>query len=79
MLSAEQLIREILSRRDPHGYFVIPAKPEAYAIIEKYASKPGVVIVEYNDVIIVKTRSRSLAEKIARKLLHAGLLEEAPE
>lgn len=74
MLSDTGVLRDILSRRDPHGYYVIPARPEAWDLVSPLSGRDGVVIVEYGDVILVKTRSRSLASRIARMLASRGLL-----
>ena len=68
------ILRDVLSRRDPHGYYVIPVKAEGRDLVEPYLRRPGVVLVEYADIILLKTRSRSLAEKIARSLARRGLL-----
>ena len=73
-MSEELVLRDILSRKDPHGYYVIPMKEEALEAVKHYLSRPGVIIVEYNDVILLKTRSRSLADRVARLLARRGLL-----
>ena len=69
----EAVIRGYLSKKTPDGYYVIPAKPEARKLVEKYR---GISLEETGILIIVKTRSRSIAEKILRKLYSAGLLGE---
>jgi hypothetical protein len=69
------LLKDILSRKDPHGYYVIPASEEALPILREHARRPGVILVEYSDMILFKTRSRSLAEKMARLLARRGLLK----
>ena len=74
MSAGDSLLRDLLTRRDPHGYYVIPAKPEAAPLLEGYLRRPGVVVVEYIDMILVKTRSRSLAARLARALARRGLL-----
>ncbi len=73
-MSEELILRDILSRKDPHGYYVIPMKEEALEVVRRFLSRPGVIIVEYNDVILFKTRSRSLADRVARLLARKGLL-----
>ena len=73
-MSEEVLIQEILRRRDPHGYYVVPIKEEALPLVRQYLTRPGVVLVEYSDVLLFKTRSRSLAEKVATALARRGLL-----
>ena len=78
-MSEEVLIREILRRRDPHGYYVVPIKEEALPLVRQYLARPGVVLVEYSDVLLFKTRSRSLAEKVATALARRGLLASEEE
>jgi len=73
-LSEEVLVREILQRKDPHGYYVIPVREEALPLIRPYMARPGVILVEYSDLILFKTRSRSLAEKVAHLVARRGLL-----
>ncbi|MET1101345.1 MAG: hypothetical protein ABWW69_02540 [Pyrodictiaceae archaeon] len=67
----EELIRGILSRRDPEGYYVIPASPRAMSMLQGIR---GVEVVETGDVILARTRSRRLAARIARMLARLGLL-----
>ncbi len=69
----ENIIREYLSRKTPDGYYVIPAKYEAHSLLEKYN---GIVLEEAGTLLFIKTRSRSTAEKILRKLYRWGLLGE---
>ncbi len=73
---------DILSRRDPHGYFVIPLKPEGRELAEKILSQhlePGAKLVELRDVILVRIKSRSVAEKIVRAAEKRGLLADTEE
>ncbi len=71
----EELVREFLSKKSPEGYYVIPvpARSEAKSLLEKYS---GVVVEEAGTLLFVKTRSRSMAEKILRKLYIRGLIGE---
>ncbi len=69
-------LEEILSRRDPHGYYVIPVDAEGFEKIR--GSLPeGAVVVEAGDVVLVKVRSRSAAARLARLAERLGIL--APE
>jgi len=72
---ATRIIRELLSRRDPEGYFVIPLRnaPEA----RRLAEESGAVIEEAGDVILARLRSRSAAERLARAALSRRLLAES--
>ena len=72
-----RLLRDFLSRRDPHGYYVIPVRPEGRGFVERLAGRGGgrdVVIVDAVDVILVKVRSRGLASRLLRTLNRRGLL-----
>ncbi len=69
-------IRDILSRRDPHGYYVIPIKTEAVNTSMNILRKPGIILIEYGDLALVKTRSRSMAEKLTRYFARRNLLAE---
>ncbi len=73
---------DILSRRDPHGYYVIPVKPEGKEFVEaiiKQNNDPYAKIVEGRDVVLVRVRSRSVAEKIVRLAGRRGLIAEIEE
>ncbi|MCX8196375.1 MAG: hypothetical protein N3F67_04790 [Acidilobaceae archaeon] len=67
---------DILSRRDPHGYYVIPLKAEGRELVEKILSQHGeqAKLVESKDVVLVRIKSRSMAEKIARAAERRNLL-----
>jgi RNase P/RNase MRP subunit p29 len=71
MSDVERLIREYLSRRDPQGYYVILARKESKDIL---AGISGIVVEETGNILIVRTRSRSIAEKVIRLLAKRGLL-----
>ncbi len=79
---SDRLLWDILSRRDPHGYYVIPLKPEGRGIVEailKQNNDPYAKIVEGRDVILVRVRSRSVAEKIVRLAGKRSLIAEVEE
>ncbi len=64
-------IRDILSRRAPDGSYIILARSEALPLLER--ERVEIEVLSKN-LVAVKTRSRSLAEKLARKLSKKGLL-----
>ncbi|MEM1713798.1 MAG: hypothetical protein QXW36_04625 [Desulfurococcaceae archaeon] len=78
MGNIENIIKQILSRKDPHGYFVIIAvkNNESKAIIDKYLRISNLIIGEVGDVIIIRGRSREVIEKLARSLATRKLLAE---
>ncbi len=65
-------LRELLSRRTPDGYYLIPLRntPEARSLAEEH----GGVVEEAGDVIYVKLRSRSLAARLVKRAAARGLL-----
>ena len=67
------VIKEILSRRDPQGMYVIVADARARDVVEEFRGW-GVEWEEVGDEIIVRTRSRSVAERLARALARKGFL-----
>lgn len=78
MKNAENIIKQITSKKDPHGYFVVVAveNNESKAIIDRY-SRTGNLIVDYvGDVIIVRGRSRKVIEELVRSLVARNLLAE---
>jgi len=58
-------------KRDPKGFFVILALPEAEGLVP-----PGCELERVGDVLIIKTKSRSLANRVIRTLKRKGLLRE---
>lgn len=73
VLSVERVIKDIISRRDPSGNYVIVAlnNDEAIRVLANYSN---LLIEESGPVLIVKCKSRRVAEEIARKLLMRRLL-----
>ncbi|MCE4603889.1 MAG: hypothetical protein F7B20_02845 [Aeropyrum sp.] len=71
---AERLLRDILKRRDPHGYYVIPVRPEAREYLSRIPLPKEAKIVDGVDVILVKVRSRSEAMRILRTLNRKGMI-----
>ena len=72
-MSVEKIVREILSRRDPRGYYVIPADKKCVELLEKFK---GIELEEAGDTVFIKTKSRSIAEKVARMLIQRNMLKE---
>lgn len=72
-MSIEKTIKDIISRRDPSGYYVLLASntSDAKRIITQYT---GIVIEEYGRVLVVKCKSRRIIEELARKLANRGVL-----
>lgn len=66
MESIQGFLRDILSRRDPHGYYVIPVDVDRVDEVLRSVKGEGVKVLYANDIALVKTRSRGLAVRIAR-------------
>ncbi len=69
-MKGKRAIDELLSRRDPMGYYVLLAKREALELLKDM----GVEVEEAGELVVVKTRSRSLARKTAKILAEKKLL-----
>jgi|YelNatPaOPRAMG01_1025707.scaffolds.fasta_scaffold15227_3 hypothetical protein len=63
--------REKLGPRSPEGYYVILARPEAAGELEGIE---GLIVEEVGGTLCIKTRSRSAALKLYRRLAARGLL-----
>ena len=68
----DRLLRELLSRRDPSGHYVIPVRNTREA--RELISVEDVEAEEAGDVIYVRVRSRSVAARLAARLARRGLL-----
>lgn len=66
---------KLIGKRDPSGYFVIPARQQALEILDKIVEDPSNVIVEDvgGGMIFLKTKSRTLAQKLLKILENRGL------
>ncbi len=71
----EDVVRQILSRRTPDGYYVIPLldTPEARRLIE-HVKEEGIEVEEAGDILYVKVKPRSVAARIARLAARKHLL-----
>ncbi len=70
------VVRELVSRPDPSGYYVVVLKREALRELGELLSSKGVVVEEAGPIVVARTRSRRLAAEIARQALRRGLLAE---
>lgn len=73
----EDTVRGLLSRRDPNGFYVILAlnNSEAKNAVSGFLRGRDILIEEYGDLIVIRCKSRSVAERIAKTLLSRGLLK----
>ncbi|MDK6029116.1 hypothetical protein QPL79_07050 [Ignisphaera sp. 4213-co] len=65
--SIDKIVREYLSRKDPRGNYVIPADKNCVDIINRFNN--FIEVEEAGNTILIKTRSRRIAEKIVRILV----------
>jgi len=70
-MASQRIYIDILSRRDPHGYYVIPAEEDARDLV----LGNGILVIDVGDGVLIKTRSRSQAVKILKLLQRRGLLK----
>lgn len=73
-MKTEKLIQEILSKRTPDGYYLIPTDRKGLVAIRTRFSV-NFEIEELGDVVVVKVKSRNIAEKITRYLVLKGLVK----
>ncbi|MEM0027568.1 MAG: hypothetical protein QXT53_06750 [Ignisphaera sp.] len=73
MTIIDEQIKEILARRDPKGYYVIPSDRSSMDIVSRFYS--DLEFEEVGDLVFIKTRSRRVAERIARILIQKGLIK----
>ncbi len=71
-MSIEDLVRSVISKKDPAGFYVIVADRNALPIVEKYAK--DVQVEEYGDSLVIRTKSRRVAEELARRLARKNML-----
>ncbi|MEM1873933.1 MAG: hypothetical protein QXS85_04940 [Acidilobaceae archaeon] len=72
--SLDRLELEVLRRRDPQGFYVVPLKRGAERALASVLSSSGVSLVEAGGVVLARVRSRSLAERVLREAARRGLL-----
>lgn len=70
MNNIKKVIREITSRKDPSGYYVVLAINNDYVktLVNKYIGK-GLVVDAIGDVLVIRCKSRRVVEEIARILI----------
>ncbi|MEM1831744.1 MAG: hypothetical protein QXJ64_08405 [Thermosphaera sp.] len=73
-MNDEKVLCSILSRRDPNGYYILVADKKCLELL-KQSRRALIIVEEIGDSVILKTRSRSAAERIARLLLAKRLLK----
>lgn len=73
----EKLIKDLLSRRDPMGYYIIPVDIDSLSDNKAFLDKlSGYINIEKTiDTAFIKTRSKRIAERVARVFLQKGGLK----
>lgn len=74
--NVQKILREILSRKDPFGYYVVVAinSVETKNYILKYKKNTQLVVEELSDTIILRCKSRRVIEEMARELISKKLI-----
>lgn len=62
----EKRLKDYLERRDPQGYYVIPAKRNALEYIKTIGI--NVHIEETGDIVFIRVKSRRIASHLVRIL-----------
>jgi hypothetical protein len=75
MTYTKDIIREITSRRDPFGYYVLIAvnNDQVHKLIEKYKNR-NLITEAVGNILIIRCRSRRTIEELACKLIPRKLL-----
>ncbi|MEM1541459.1 MAG: hypothetical protein QW101_01295 [Ignisphaera sp.] len=76
-VSTNRIVREILSRKDPAGYYVVVAinSTELKEILNRY--KYGDIIVEdIGGITIIRSKTRKIVELLTRELVSKKLLAD---
>jgi len=63
---------EFIRKKDPHGFYIIYVKREVEKELEKYNN---ILIENYGDCLIIKTRSRRIALSIINRFKNRLCLE----
>ncbi len=64
-------VKDYISRKDPQGYYVIPARFDAVNIAEKFR----IEIENVGNCVLLRTKSRRVAETLVKLLMRKGLLD----
>jgi len=66
---------KLIGKRDPSGYFIIPARQQALEVLDKIISSQSDIVVEDvgGGIIFLKTKSRTIAQKLLKMLESRGL------
>ena len=73
-----RLVDDILKKKDPSGYYVIPARRGALEVIPGELAE-RLVVEEASELIVLRTRSRSVARRVAVLLARRGLVIDPTE
>jgi hypothetical protein len=71
-----KLVKTILSKPDPQGYYVVPIRRDGLKVIEQLVKSAGLLVEEVGDIVLVRTRSRSTASILVKTALKHNILAE---
>ena len=71
-----RILAEIVSRKDPQGYYVVPVRLSGSRLrleeLEKLAASLGASVEQVGDVVLLRVKSRRAAARLVENLLKAG-------
>ena len=73
-MNYEEIISNILSRRDPQGYYIIPVSKSALRDVLSGFGAGNIIVDDYGDSVFIKTKSRRVAKKIIARALRLNAL-----
>jgi len=70
----EKLLREILQRPDPQGYYVVPLRysPSCEEALENLVQDRRILLERLGDTLLLRVKSRSLARRLVETLARRG-------
>lgn len=69
----KMLLRELLARKTPNGYYLIPSFKKTLRLIDL----KDIEVEEYNaEIVFLKTKSRNKAKQLIEYLIKRGLVAE---
>ncbi len=67
----EKIVKDIIRRKDPKGYYIIPAEKG----VLKFIKDKDILIENLGTYVILRTKSRRVAERLARMFAEKDLIK----
>ncbi len=73
-MSCRDIVKSIISRKTPEGYYVVVVyrNDRVLKILQRYGNQ--ISVEEYSDRVVLKTKSRRIAEELSWKFCIENLL-----